>query len=409
MNDRVEAARLGAKTYLTAPFFAMLFVPKILRIFAVLLVAGAAAACDIETTPAEQNNMANNGDATNNGTDSEDDKEQAVDRKFVEERYGIAMSWFNYESSTHAVLPNANIYRLEKGGTSTVFRVESYYNGRGDSGYFSIERLIVGAAEETSLSFELASSIKDAPVCVDLADGAETACAEARHDLVFRIEYREVAPAGFAVSNPAIYVASHFSDAQASNTQDIEILHGSFDSLQAAAEAVDDTDAWTRYGDAKTHPDDSILHSHFHRLDLGDSSPAFLQASAAMKMIGWSMEKTGPTELNLSAHCVNLETTREAQALPLSSAAKSATLEFDENAVTLVSLCAEGGPEIVEVSSQPYRGLWPDSDTYDLVVDTLGDSPEIRLTPGHFVWSTGDNKIDADTVIPAGLWEDDDV
>src|SRR5690554_3920518 len=124
--------------------------PKMLRIFAAMLFASALMACDIETTPSDQNNTNNN--------DPDGDVEEPFQRMFVEESYGIGMVWFEYEKSTHAPLPMARVYRFEKDGHTTLFRLKSYYNERGDSKHFSIERRMIGEADETTELIALARS-----------------------------------------------------------------------------------------------------------------------------------------------------------------------------------------------------------------------------------------------------------
>src|SRR5690554_1030624 len=369
----------------------MFFIPTIFRPFAALLIAATLVACNIETTPEGQNNR---------DRDSEDLSVGAFGEAFVKEPLGIQTSWFDYDSTTHAILPRAYIFRLEKGDHTTLFRVKSYYTARGDSGYFSIERLQVGVPGAAPELIELTSSIKDGPVCLALAEGVETDCADARHDLIFRVEFRAVPGAGFAVSNPAIYAASHFLDPQLS-----KVGRGNFDSFDDASAALDDPGAWHAYKNAQTHPADAHLFKTFHDLKIGDSSPAFLQSSANMKLVGWSVERIAPGELRFSANYVKLTREPEEQSLPLSADAKSATLIINPDALNLVSLCAEGGPEIIEVSATPYRSLGPDGTAYELVIDTLGDTPELRLAPGHYIWSDGAAAIDANTKMPVDLWD----
>lgn len=369
----------------------MFFIPTIFRPCAALLIATALVACNIETTPSGQNT----GDR-----DIEDLNLGAFGTEFVKEPLGIQTSWFDYDPSTHSILPKAYVFRLDRGDMTTLFRVKSYYNARGDSGYFSIERLRVGDSGATPELIELTSSIKDGPVCLALAEGVQTDCADARHDLVFRVEFRAVPGAGFAVSNPAIYAASHFLDAQ-----ETRVARSDLESLEAAAATLEDPSAWHYYKDAKMRPADGRLYSMFHDLQVGERSPAILQVSANMKLVGWSVERVSADALKFSATCVKLNLTPEDQSLPLSADAKSATLQINADAVSLVSLCTSGGPEVVEVSATPHRALWPDSTSYELVIDALGDAdPELRLAPSHYIWSDGAAVIDANTQMPVDLW-----
>lgn len=368
-----------------------------LRIFAAILLASALVACDIETTPSDQNNT------TNNEPDGED-VEEPFERMFVEESYGIGMVWFEYEKSTHALLPMARVYRFEKDGHTTLFRLKSYYNERGDSGHFSIERRMIGEADETTELIALAGNVKDGPVCLQLREATEVDCALGRHDLVMRTDFREIAPAGFALSTPGIYVASHFLDAQ--NTQ---LWSAKLPSIEAGVEAIGDDAVWTRLKDAHTRRADAVLYSSFDGLEVGQTTPAFLHASAQMKLIGWTMEKTGERGFRIAANCVKLQMTKDAQNLPRSADAVSSALEFEDNRVTLVSLCGDDGPAVVSVSPTPYRALWPASDTYDLIIDTLGDTLEVHIPPGHLLMSSGAETIDESTDIPVSFWVNDDI
>lgn len=368
-----------------------------LRIFAAILLASALVACDIETTPSDQNNT------TNNEPDGED-VEEPFERMFVEESYGIGMVWFEYEKSTHALLPMARVYRFEKDGHTTLFRLVSYYNQRGDSGYFSIERRVIGQDDAETELFELTSNVKDAPVCVELRQGAEVDCGLQAHDLVIRTDFREIAPAGFALSTPGIYIASHYLDAD-----DTRLFYAKLDSIDAALASLDDDAAWTRLKDANSRRADAVLYSTFDGLEVGESTPAILHASAQMNLIGWTMHKTGERAFDVAANCVNLQMTKDAQGLPLSAAAVSSALEFEDNRITLVSLCGEQGPAVVSVSPTPYRALWPASDTYDLIIDTLGDTLEVHIPPGHLLMSSGAETIDESTDIPVSFWVNDDI
>jgi hypothetical protein len=388
------------------------------RIFILLslLLSGAIClmGCNIETTPTEESEQGsevgdsdNNSDGPDAGCENIDNcyGDEPFSEIFVSEPYGIATHWYEYDSSTHAVTPRPFIYRVALDGRSTVFRVESYYDERGTSGHFTLSGRGVDAPAGSAKTLKLAANIKDGAVCVSLSEWAQTDCAEGVHDLVLRIEFRVVATAGFAVSNPAIYTASHFTDAESA-----EIFRGQFDSLDAAAAAPVEDSRWERLADAKDRPEDSLLFSTWHRLSPDDAPMAFLQATSSMRLVGWTLKKgeaAGVESMSatISASCVDLEIAPDSQALPLTANAKGASFSFEPDALTLIALCGGEGPRIVEVSDEPYRGLWPASDTYDLVVDTTGDAAQIRVAPGHFIWSSGAEAIDENITIPAGLWE----
>lgn len=383
------------------PHRLMLLIPKILRVCAVLLVAGALTGCDIETTPSDHEDSGVNNDKDG---DNGEDAEEPVDRMFVEESYGIGMNWFNYAKKSHALLPIERVYRFERGEDTILFQLESYYNEHGDSGHFSIKRQLIGASNEQAELIAMTSNVKDQPVCVNLKDAVETNCAEDGHDLVIRTDFREIAPAGFALSTPGFYVASHFTDETG-----IKLSYALLASLEAGADAIDDASAWKRYKEANSNLSDAVLYSKFHGLEVGESTPAILHASPQMKMIGWAMEKTAERAFDVSVNCVKLRMKKSQQDLPVSADFESWPLEFAPASITLVSLCDEDGPKIVEETSTPYRAMWPETDTFDLIIDTMGDSTQVRFPPGHLLMSTGSDTIDENTDIPVSFWDNDDI
>lgn len=371
---------------------------------AAICLGAASIGCNIETTPV--------GDEEASGDVEEDDTQgwhvrPEIEERFVEEAYGVGASWFDYDMTTHAITPKPKVYRLDLSQhTAVLFNVESYYDDRGTSGNFRLGLQWVDMAHDSAngvpRTLALSSNIKEGPVCVSLADEAEVACDSGRQQLVFRVSSRQVAAAGFAVANPTILNAMHFTDPDAAKIQ-----QGNFATLQAASDAIADAKAWQALPDARVAPNDAVLTALLQSLDTEGSPAVLLQATAGMQLVGWTLKPQAQAgTFEFFAHCVPLAQTLEAQLVPRLAEAQRRVLSFDAGQVSLVRLCADSGPEIVESSATPYRGLWPESFAFDLVVDTLGDSVLIRLAPGHLIWSSGAAEISEQTAIPVGLWQD---
>ncbi|MFB6350547.1 MAG: hypothetical protein ABEN55_04655, partial [Bradymonadaceae bacterium] len=170
--------------------------------YLLLIVAVAAAGCgDIETTGNDT------GDRSSGPPPGE---RPPIGDHFVQEAYGIGASWFEYDDANHTVTPRDTVYRIRRDDLDALFEVTSYYDDRGESGYFSLRvrhRRDDGWGESRALT--LSRNAKESAVCVALDPLEQQACDGANTDLVFRTDLRTVPAAGFAVSNPAIYTTDH--------------------------------------------------------------------------------------------------------------------------------------------------------------------------------------------------------
>lgn len=374
-----------------------------------LILICALAGCDIETTPtnAAAPDAGGLSDASLDCPDAEPCP--ALDplaHAFQVDLYGIGTTWFDYQSKSHAIIPAERVYRAQDGSRTILFEILSYYDARGDSGRYTVRGRVMGVETE-STTVALSANVKQGPVCLRFDGWQEVDCTSGDHDLVFRIEYRQVTGAGFAVANPAVYWAHRLAlDDDTLQDPKVGLWRGTFNSVDTAAQALDDASAWARMKDVALRLEDSLLHPYVRRLGAGEASGAFIQANAAMKLVSWTLQKsTERYEITLRASCVDAALTPDAQQLPLSRDAVAQTLRFEPNTVNLISLCAPAGPTLVESTNVSHRGLWPPSDTYDLVVDTFADTLRLRVAPGHPLWSTGHDEVDESVVIPVELWD----
>ncbi|QDG50840.1 hypothetical protein FIV42_08875 [Persicimonas caeni] len=349
--------------------------------FSLALLVGAAG-CNIETTPSDQ-------DADAGGDDT--GRQVALTDGFYAERYGVGASWYDYDSQTHALTPRPFVYRVTSAQTDVAFRVVSYYDEEGTSGFFTLQTRPLDAS--TIVEFEIGDSVKEAPVCVDLETPAVVDCAEAHH-VVLRTDLRVVPAAGFAVQDPWIYASTHFTSASPLTVQRAE-----GDSLEVLP------DAWTRLPDAKSRRADSLLAGRLAALADGESSDVLVQATADMQLAAWSVTRVGDAELSFAASCEELATSEDAQTLPDVGGARRASIAVDADGASYVDLCAESGPTVVSRASEPAGALRMDVDSYDLIVERFDGQVSLRLPPGHLLWSTGRTDVAGTPDVPASLWE----
>ncbi len=348
-----------------------------------------ASACgDIETTENGEGNA--NDEVVGSGLHAG----RKAATSFGVERYGISSSWYDYDGTTHVLTPRPKVYLIRNDTQLTAFEIDSYYNDRGDSGYFSLTgRTLVDGTWSELASFTT-TNVKEAPVCLSAFPFGESSCESA--DLVLRTSLRAVPAAGFAVFNPAIFTRSTVEVGQvdAETVTDIETWDDSVSPLvSASADPSVSRVGWV------IHPDTQDPASHLH-----------LQYTPNLNLVAWQV---------LSANVV--DKIAEIELAVFCSEGEGQDLQFGEQrtlnlaakkGVSLATLCGDGG-SLTPSESAP-AGLWPNSDTFDLLVDNLDTGVALRVAPGHLHknWSLANeadfidiSNVDIDAEV-AELWDE---
>lgn len=362
-----------------------------MRAFIYIVLAGvvAASACDIETTPNPQQD-AGTRDAFMSDVSDDADAPARVEQGFAQERYGIGAGWYEYDATTHAVTPMARVYRFDRGEESYAFEVDSYYSDEGESGFFHlrISRMQDGAwAAPERLVLE--SSVKEAPVCVDLAATSVVDCSDDARDLVLRTDLRVVPAAGFAVQNPAIYAATHFG-----REAPARLYYQPSESLEQAS------DGWTALPNSASAPDTALLTSYLDE----ERSPLFLQATGAFEVALWRMEVADDT-VTLWSTCSELESTSDAQPPLSTDSLVRHEVDWPEDGGHLLTLCGDDGPAVASSYDEPLRGSWPSTDTFELFVERYDGRIAVRVAPGQLIWTSGESNFEGLLSVPVHLWE----
>jgi len=317
-------------------------------------------------------------DANSNGTDagiSQPDLHPAWDR-FVSESLGVGSAWYLYESTTHVLTPRPETYLIRLQDSATEIAVLSYYDVRGESGYFALRyRFWNDGAWGDAETIEFSQNVKETPLCLDRSLQANDCDAQTTL-LVLRADSRVIPAAGFTVAEPGIYLHPSGDDLLG-----IWKIPGEFGS------SLDPT-ALSANGTLQPHARLLAADAAFADLYSTAAQPAtVLQATTSMHLAWWNLAEWndgGDTlELTLNVRCGSLEMSAETQEIPAASSQTTTTLQIPvvESGSTFIALCGDEGIRITEtVDGQVV--VWPSSRSFDLWVEFVQGVPSLLASPG---------------------------
>jgi hypothetical protein len=379
-----------------------------IRHITICLVASLLTACgSIETTPPPDQNPA---------PSIPSDGLIAASQGFGEDPYSPGSRWYNYDGRSHVVTPRDQVYLLSRpsadDATVYMLRILSYYDEQGRSGYFQAE---LRTPSTSWRALPITANVKERPICIDLDRAAEVGCDSAVAQIVLRTDWRVVPAAGFSIANPAIYPLTHFTDAHPWRVTIVPSQHAQDDAKSIDAlisELGPDPDAAadpraSRVGWLHDAPDDSP------RPDVQ------IQANARSELIQWQVRELEAVSsaLVFGVRCVPLAASSSAQ-VPFSDASiTSLTVTLPAEAQdgwsgAYIKLCGQDAG-VVEPFSERRAGLWPDTRSFDLIIERYQSRVSIRPAPGNVLinWSRAvehpegrdpTEMIDAPT--PVDLW-----
>ncbi|MBM4281228.1 MAG: hypothetical protein FJ137_10895 [Deltaproteobacteria bacterium] len=130
---------------------------------------------------------------------------------FVQDRPAIGGKWYEYTVDGHVLTPRPHAWLLRTGEGDVVgFRIVSVYDPEtGASGRFTLEHVRrAGAGWSAPQRFVVDGNVKDGPpLCVDLVSPAQRDCAPPGWQLRLVQQSRLSVAAGFAVAEPALFLA----------------------------------------------------------------------------------------------------------------------------------------------------------------------------------------------------------
>lgn len=347
-------------------------------LFTMVAGAGLVVACsDIETTPAID-------DLPRESTPSN------IDEVAVQEPFVPGDQWYEYDARTHVVTPSNELYLLRGDANDYLLQITSYYDERGESGTFSYRvRSWRGDEWSDPRSGEPAGSVKEAPVCVDLDAAAITECGSDDWEVVFRIDARVVPYGGFAVNNPAIHPRGHhWAQEQRLVTHRLPGL--ALDEVVESPETL--ASGFEPELSAKIASDAGVLANVLR--DIESPADVFLHATNDLRLVQWRASTSG-VDIAFDVRCAELAMSAEEQD-PLTQAdVRTHVVQLPDEGPRgfLLDLCADS--PVVSEYTAPLDGLWPDTRSFDLVLETSSEGPIIRLAPGSLALRVKINGSDA--------------
>lgn len=341
-------------------------------------------ACEIETTPeddgGEQAELVASGDGLERAASG-----------LTPELYGPGSSWYDYDSTTHALSPKDLVYVVRHGDALTLLELLSYYDERGSSGFFSL-RAVTHDGEQWGDVFEksLARNVKEELVCLDVATLEESACDKAA--IALATAWRPLPEAGFAVKEPAFYALSHYSQPEEERIQIAATRAASLDEVALDRDALDALDP---LASASMTPNDSLIGWIQDAPEAPARQDVHLQVTANMMAAQWFAKNISVEDdtisLTLVARCQKLSLDDQQ---PFGETATEGTVRLDATGshdAVLVQLC---DPELAEPSFAqqppavwPLAGQWPDTKSFDLIVEHLEGRLAIRAAPANLVYN----------------------
>jgi hypothetical protein len=315
---------------------------------------------------------------------------------FAQQPFHPGDGWYDYDVRTHVLTPRAWTWGLDRGAGEHRFSIESYYDRRGDSGFFRLQVVPAGGAQQR---FALTSNIKDSPVCLAFSEPPrEVPCTDPAADAVGRINFRPVLSAGFSVANPGIFPLARPDGTPATlrrwNAATPDLARGDGDALPLA----------------------DLLGRPFWDAVAGGQSVSLLQLTGSLHMAQWqvrvrALEDDASVELTWQARCQPAASSATAQQPLAAAALRTGVVRLDDAtpARVLVSLCTDPDGAVTVAHTLQATGMAsdPDSRTWDLALERDGDGWRLSPAAGALLLDVSDQAGEEfrPVTIPAGAWD----
>ena len=314
---------------------------------------------------------------------------------FHDDPYAVGPHWYDYDGMTHTVTPTQQIYWVRRGEDRALLEILSYYDARGESGTITLRGQAAGeGAAQWSAPTEItfSASVKEQPVCLQLAPLEEVDCEDDGAAVVFRTGRRALPAAGFAVAEPAMHVRSHLASARPL------VDLGYFEEVATLEEVVQSP---AEIDELKPRPSSAAHPSHglVGWIHEGPGEPPrqdiYLQVDATMHLAQWQIsaleQADGEATLTMKILCQPIAYPEQTPFDASGQAEIEVTLPT-EGAYdgALFEVCnAEGQPsgEVLDRVEEPLDGLWPNTREFDLIVEHIDGRIAMRLAPGNLAWN----------------------
>ena len=334
---------------------------------------------------------------------------EAAAEGFGFDPYGVGASWYVYGGASHTLTPRREVYAASRDGALALLEVVSYYDDMGESGYFTLRAdSYDGSGWSGVREFTTSTNVKDERTCVALSPAEEVGCDDARAALVLRSSWRVVPEAGFPVREPALLAKAHFALPENAQTT-LSVLDGTtLDEVERDEAALG---ALAPLADAGLDPAASRVGWIHDAAGEPPRGEANLHVTANMQLAHWRVAGVDGLSVDLEARCQSASWAMQ-QELPEQTATGSVTLPAGDYSGALVTLCdpdAPGEPPaLVDTLDAPQDGSWPDTRTFDVIVEQVDGRVAIRPAPGSLLvnWTRFAGASDFARPEASRVWED---
>ena len=300
--------------------------------------------------------------------------------------YAIGATWFEYDFGTHTLTPRLEVYVARRGDSIAVFELKSYYDARGESGFFTVRGDAYDGSEWSGeVEFTTEVNLKESMTCLSLAPLAERPCDDTDAALLMRTSWRSVPEAGFGVREPALLARAHFAWPEDERTAltalpDVTLEEVELDAAELTAAAPLPNVSWdpaaSRVG---------WLHDAAGEPAREDAN---VQVTANVELAHWRVTGLEGLSVTLEKRCQRADY-NDQQPMPEATSSAVVDLPAGDYSAALVRLCdptdRQAAPELIGTLTSPPAGAWPDTKTFDLLVEQVAGRVSIRPAPGNLL------------------------
>ena len=312
---------------------------------------------------------------------------------FGEDYFAIGPYWYFYDLGTHTLLEHDFVYYLhnEAQNLDALLEVESYYSEDGETGLMRLKIAHWDGSTWQETPYTFSRVIDATPYCLDLDPIAEVSCENSEWDIVVHTIKRPMPTAGFAYSDPNILARGHFT------TPELNVNVRMIGDLEHPMNISDVSDSPSALQereitlDTRRLVESGVIGREIIDSELG-ASHIYVQLTSDLRFAQWQIDTLSETNeetiLSFSTRCEAMKSSFGQQS-PIDQEVVTSTVSIPYDgsySVGLVDLCNDSGANLIETQNEPYAGFWPETSTFDLIIERVEDGVSIRLSPGSNLW-----------------------
>lgn len=301
---------------------------------------------------------------------------------FLQDRPAIGGKWYDYGVDGHILEPKPQAWIVKSevvGSAIHAFKISSIYDDdTGETGVFTLQVVTRGnTGWSEPQTFVAPANVKDgAPVCVDLSILSGVACTDVGWHLRFTLQNRLSVFAGFAVAEPAVFLADGVVAARVDGLSSLAALPDPATLQDLDDEPVFATTDWDFSRYATDLPVAGRTLGSLPRAI--DGAWAFVDVNFAF--VRFAVVEVDSSTLRFSVQRQPIE--REDFSRPRDLGAVS---DVDVDIGTLPLFISFAAPDLLTPATDMVGSNWPlqppFAKRYDLVVDDIDGVVQLLLSP----------------------------